>query len=155
MDAKKLYELLEKTTRVYRKGEVVERRKVGPVEVVEVFGYPPAPETTDEDLHPVVDAHFVKVGVNKDLARDREDDLRELLAGYPRPDRLAQGPSHIEVGAAIGSQEHAFRLFALGKALGLWDVVTPATFGFEGEEADRMAGSGFVMMSGYKEDAPR
>jgi hypothetical protein len=43
----------------------------------------------------------------------------------------------------------AMRLFALGQALGMWKVITPEGLGIEGEDADRMAGSGFVMMTGW------
>ncbi len=44
----------------------------------------------------------------------------------------------------------ALRLFALGKVLGFWNIITPETLGFKGEAADEFAGKGFVMMGGYK-----
>ena len=75
----------------------------------------------------------------------------EILRGYPEPERLAGGPSYIEIGGVLGDQQEAFLLFALGKVLGLWSVITPATLGFEGPEADQLAGAGMVNMSGFKE----
>ena len=42
--------------------------------------------------------------------------------------------------------------FALGQALGMWKVITPKRLGFTGAEADRLAGNGLVMMTGWKDD---
>ena len=97
-----------------------------------------------------VDLEFLVIGVDKAAAEKNRAELVEILKTYPQPDRLAGGPSYIEVGAEIGDQGAAFQLFALGKVLGLWDVVTPATMGFTGAEARQIAGSGFVMMTGFK-----
>jgi len=87
------------------------------------------------------------------------DSLRNLLElEYPSLDKLQQGPSYIEIGAELGHQEIALRLIGLGGLVGLWRVVTPAFFGFEGEGAREMAGMGMVMCSGLKpkeeSDAP-
>jgi hypothetical protein len=41
-------------------------------------------------------------------------------------------------------------LFALGKVLGLWDVITPEAFGIYGAGADELAGMGMVMFSPIK-----
>lgn len=137
-------EILVETTRVFRKGPEVVTRGM----VTEVFGYPhyEGPEADGFDL---VDLHFVMVGVDKTRAEARRADLEAWLAAYPQPDRLTGGPSYIEVGGEIGSQEYALRLFALGKALGMWDVITPAVLGITGIDADNLAGSGMVMMSGW------
>ena len=78
------------------------------------------------------------------------DELIAILKTYPQPERLAGGPSYIEVGGEIGDQGAAFQLFALGKVLGLWDIITPEKLGITGPEANQMAGMGFVMMSGFK-----
>lgn len=152
MDLTALARILDATTTVYRKGpEVVERDAAG-VRVVEVFGCPP-PEALPAAATRV-DVHFVLVGVDMTAARVAEPDLRALLATYPAPDRLAGGPSYIEAGAVLGSQEAALRLFALGEALGLWTVITPARLGITGASADQMAGGGLVLMSGYTAVAP-
>ena len=98
----------------------------------------------------IVDCHFVVIGVDKVKAEARRGELVDLLAGYSPPGRLAVGPSYIEVGGVLGDQGEAFRLFAVGEALGMWKVITPKTMGFEGRAAEQLAGQGFVMMSGYK-----
>ena len=62
---------------------------------------------------------------------------------------MHNGPSYIDVGAVLDSQSLAFVLFAVGKVLGLWDIITPETLGIEGEKAGELAGLGFVMISGF------
>ncbi|MBU0534911.1 hypothetical protein KKC62_01960 [Patescibacteria group bacterium] len=101
-----------------------------------------SPDTT------VVQIHNLKVAVNTPKAQANKDSLKQLLAGYEGPHALSEGPSYIEVGAVIGSQRTAFILFAVGKALGFWDVITPATLGITGKDANDLAGSGMIMLSG-------
>jgi len=97
-----------------------------------------------------VDVHFIVVGVDKAKATQIKDELVAILKTYPQPERLANGPSYIEVGGEIGDQGAALKLFALGKVLDLWDVITPKKLGFTKTQASQMAGSGFVMMSGFR-----
>jgi hypothetical protein len=79
-------------------------------------------------------------------------ELRSLLQQhYPQVNRLREGPSYIEIGAELGDQGAALLLIGLGGLVGLWKVVTPAVFGFEGEEAKHMAGMGMVMCTGLQE----
>jgi hypothetical protein len=139
--------LVRLTTKVYRKGEeVVERDVDDYLHVTEVFGYPHVSEAPPE----IIDMHFFVVAFNMEKPEgELREALAELLSEYPEPERLKGGPSYIEVGAELGSQEMAMRLFALGQALGMWKVITPEGLGIEGEDADRMAGSGFVMMTGW------
>lgn len=143
MNLDRLYEILGKTTQQYRKGEVREDR----VGVTEIYAMPHAEEAPPE--LEVVDVEFIKIGVDKKAAEQHKDELVEILKDYPRPDRLAQGPSYIEVGGEIGDQGAAFQLFALGKVMGLWDLITPASMGFDGSEARQLAGAGYVMIAGY------
>ena len=144
----KLIDLICETTAVYRKGAEVTRRNVNGVDVIEIYGYDPVP---DDGLHFLVDVHFVMVGV-RGVEGETAEKLREALREYPEPERLAGGPSYIELGGVLGSQELALRLLALGEACKLWKVITPAALHIEGPQADEMAGSGFVMCSGYKSD---
>ena len=160
MNLTRLYEILAETTTQLRKGEIfegtpelVEQARRGDEElkgggVLEVFAMPHEAEAKPGVEK--VDLEFLVIGVDRAAAEQHKAELIELLKTYPEPDRLAGGPSYIEVGAEIGDQGAAFQLFALGKALGLWDVITPATMGFTGPEARQMAGNGFVMMSGFK-----
>lgn len=143
-------ELLRETTTMFRKGpEVVDHPpdKAG-IAVTEVFGMP-----HESDAAPALamfDLHFLKVGVQPLMAEHRRGDLIEWLREYPEPERLAGGPSYIEIGAVLGSQDFAMCLFALGAHLKLWTIITPETLHLEGADADRAAGQGFVMMSGWK-----
>jgi len=73
-----------------------------------------------------------------------------ILKDYPQLERLAGGPSYIEVGGVIGDQGAAFQLFALGEVLGLWKVVTPKILGMDDATARQLAGSGMIMISGFK-----
>ena len=53
----------------------------------------------------------------------------------------------------IGDQGAAFELFALGKVLGIWDIITPEKLGATGDMARQMAGAGFIMCTGYRRDS--
>lgn len=167
MDTNKLYEILNETTVQLRKGEIyegtpelVEQAKNGIGEdglegggVLEVFAMPHESEI-NPDIEKV-DLEFLIIGVDKDKAEARKEELIRILDEYPSPEILESGPSYITVGADIGDQGAAFQLFALGKVLGLWDIITPATLGVTGEQAQQMAGSGFIMITGYKSQALR
>jgi hypothetical protein len=159
MDLTKLYDILSDTTVQFRKGPVFAGTPglVGQAErgeeltgggVLEIYAMPHVDEAPP-GLE-LVDVEFLAIGVDRTRAEARQAELLAVLAGYPEPDRLAEGPSYIEVGAAVGDQGAAFQFFALGKVLGLWDVVTPATFGLSGSEARRMAGLGLVMITGWR-----
>jgi hypothetical protein len=135
-------------SREYRKGAASEEKQVGSMRVVEIWNMPPVEEFQTGRI--AVDVEFMVIGVDKDLAESRKADFEKLLRAYPEPERLSKGPSYIEVGGVLGDQGLAFHFFAVGKVLGYWDVITPATMGFTGDEARRMAGNGFVMCSGWK-----
>jgi hypothetical protein len=161
MNLKRLYEILGETTAQLRKGEVihgtpelVDAIKAGkeadklPGGVVTFDMMPHESEAVPEAEK--VDCHFLTIGVDKAAAERHRAELIELLKEYPDPEQLAGGPSYISVGATIGDQGAAFQLFALGKVLKLWDVITPKKLGLEGPMADQAAGSGFVMCTGWR-----
>ena len=147
MDLDRLYKILNETTIQLRKGPDVEERVSDLVRVTEVFAMPH--ESLGRPDLERVDMELLTIGVDKARAEAIKPDLIAILRDYPRPGDLAGGPSYITVGAEIGDQGAAFQLFALGKVLGLWDVVTPGQLGMTGEAAKEMAGRGFVMMTGY------
>lgn len=151
-DASALNKILEYVTTVFRKGASVEQRQVGDMRVTEVYGYPHVYDGEIEGVEKI-DCHFIIVGVDKAKAEAVRGQVVFLLNHYPEPDRLKGGPSYIEVGGALGSQEHAFRLFALGQVLGLWSVITPALLHIEGPEADALAGGGMILIDGYRPEA--
>ncbi len=159
MDIDRLADILHEATTELRKGEVlegtpelVEQVKRGDEEltaggVLEVYAMPHVDEAP-EGLE-LVDVEFIVIGVRKAIAEQRKAELVELLKTYPNPRDLSGGPSYITVGGALGSQDLALQLFALGKVLGLWDVITSATMGMTGCQARQMAGMGFVMITGF------
>jgi len=150
VDLDKLYKILNDTTVQLRKGdEVIRHEPNNGLAVTEIFAMPHEHEPCVDHLERV-DMEFLTIGVDRSEAQKRKSELVEILNTYPQPDRLAGGPSYIEVGAEIGDQGAAFQLFALGKVLGLWDVITPASLGIKGEQARQMAGRGMIMMSGFK-----
>lgn len=144
MNLDALYAILGDTTIQLRKGPSVKQDGIA----THIYLMPHVNEAAD-GLE-AVDLEFIVVGVDKAKAEARRVDLISILDSYPAPDRLAGGPSYIEVGGEIGSQGAAFQLFALGHVLGLWTVITPATLGMTGDEARRMAGMGMIMISGYR-----
>jgi hypothetical protein len=148
MDFIKLYDLLAETTVQLRKGPMISGEQKPSVDVVHLYLMPDESEAPESMVK--VDLHFLTIGVDMEAAERGREDFLALLATYPDMDRIAGGPSYIEVGAVIGDQGAAFQMFALGSALGLWGVITPGTLGFTGEEANRMAGNGLILMSGYK-----
>ena len=144
MDLRKLYEIIEATTIPLRNGERMQRRQQGNLDVVEVFDMPHRNEIVDEGIKKV-DLLLMSVGVVN--AQKYRDELVEVMSEYPDQERLANGPSYIEVAGVIGDQGHALRLFALGKALGLWDVFTPLNLHIAEDAAIEMAGLGYVMIA--------
>ncbi len=118
------------------------------------------PTAVDADNLPegvqVVSVHFFSLAVDKSKAHANKHRLEDLLREYPSEawghplHPLREGPSYIEVGGAVDSQDRALRMFAIGEVMGLWTVVTPERLGIEGEEARDLAGGGFVMIDGFK-----
>lgn len=108
----------------------------------------------------VVDVHFFKCAVHEHFDRARFRDLLRAALGEGEfgvvidEDRARQGPSYIEWGAWIGSQDLALRMFACGEVAGLWQVITPKRLGIEGPQAADMAGAGYVMSGPPDWDAP-
>lgn len=149
MDTRRLADIIERTTVCLRKGDRVERSTQRGLDIVEVFEMPHEDEFRKEGFEKV-DLCLLTVAVQKLKAEEFRDEVREIMASYPDLEQLASGPSYIHVGAVLGDQEIAFRLFALGKVLGLWDIITPVTFRFPPEAAKEAARLGYVMITGYK-----
>ena len=146
MDVDKLYEILRECTVQLRKGEEVVQDGTS----THVYMMPNESEA-DPRLKKI-DCQFIVIGVDMEKAESRRAEFLEILDTYPDMEKLAGGPSYIEVGGVIGDQGAALMLFGLGEALELWTVITPKVMGIEGADADAMAGQGFVMMSGYHKE---
>lgn len=119
--------------------------QIAALAITEIFAMPSEDAALDMEM---VDVHFVTIGVDLIKAEAARDELIDILDNWPT-DELEGGPSFISVGGTIGDQGAALQLFALGHALGLWTVVTPAALGLTGAEAEAAAGNGFVMTTGY------
>jgi len=150
MDIDRLYKILKETTVQLRKGNKIEEDKTEWGKVVHLYFMQHVSEIADKDVE-FVDMHYITIGVNKLQAIKYRDELITIIKTYPDFERFKQGLSYIEVGAEIGDQGAAFQLFALGKVLELWNVITPEVLGITGKDADEFAGRGFIMCSGFKE----
>ena len=146
MNIERLYKILDECSVQLRKGEEIIQHG----NVTEIFAMPHESEVNNLEK---IDCHFIVVGVEKATTEKYRQELIDILNEYPNMERLKGGPSYIEVGAEIGDQGMAFKLFAAGQVLGFWQVMTPARMGITGPMADQMAGQGFVLITGYKPDA--
>ena len=153
-----IHRIIAETTVQLRKGDVFEGTKelvdqasagdkLTAGGMLHVFAMPHESTATGLDL---VDVHFIKIGVDKEKAESRKDELISALDKANFVDRLRLGPSYIEVGVYLGDQGAALQLFGLGKVLGLWEIITPESIGMDGEDADKLAGFGMVLIDGYK-----
>jgi hypothetical protein len=149
MNRQRLSQILNETTIQLRKGDIVTEEQVGPLQVTTIDAMPHADDLKINENFEKVDMEFLFIGVDKRKAAQHKDELLAILATYPHQERLAAGLSYIEIGAEIGDQGMAFQLFAVGKVLGFWGIISPVTLGFEGEKARILAGSGFIMTSGF------
>lgn len=149
MNLERLYFILKESTFPIRKGDSVVHSEIDGIPVTEIFNMPSEP-TFDDNNFFEVDCIFLAIAVDKKKADEHKEELIEILKTYPEPERLAGGPSYIEVGGILGDQGAAFQLFALGKYLGLWEIITPKSFFIEGKQVLELAGMGLIMISGFK-----
>jgi hypothetical protein len=96
-----------------------------------------------------VDCHYVTVGVNERQAQVDREEFVELLESFPDSKRMQDGPSYKHVASVVGDEMTAFRVFGLGQALGLWDVLLPSQFGFPEYLVDEAAELGLIVTTGY------
>lgn len=142
-----LNEIVRLSTVMLRKGEAVTEETSNGVRTVHFWMMPHGDAAPAE--MPKIDVHFFRVGILPEVEALKPA-LVTALNGYPEPERLAGGPSYIELGGELGDQGRALQLIALGGYLHLWTVITPAALGIDGDLADEMAGSGYIMLSGYR-----
>jgi hypothetical protein len=150
---REFYELLRETTFLVRYGQKVEQSMYRGMQVTEVYAMPHADEV-DKNECEVINLCLVGVAIIKDRARGIEEKFIKYLKDYPDPTRFKSGPSYIEIGAAIGSQDLAFQMIALGAYLKLWSVFTPLNVGVKGHDAINAARNGFVMMGYFDIEKP-
>lgn len=145
-----IVQIVEECTLPFRKGAPEKIESFGDVLTVHTYDYMADPDDETARTLEMVDCVLLIVGVDVAKAGARKDDLVAALADWPElRNELKQGPSYIVVGGTLGDQGLAFRLFALGHVLGLWELITPVKFGMRGKAAINAAGIGFVMIGGY------
>ena len=153
MNKDRLYQILNEATAQYRKSDLVRHEQRNGMHVVHIDAMPHVDEANP--IIEKIDLELLVIGVDKIVAEKYRAELIALLNDYPQPERLRGGPSYIEVGSELGDQGMAFQLFAMGKVLGLWNIITPALFGMKGEQAIAAAGQGFIMITGYNPEQAR
>jgi hypothetical protein len=148
MNLERLHRIIRLTTIPLPKGDIGAVQGVADMQTLETMVT--LVECATEGTYAKIDMVFFIVAVAKALANSYRDDLIALLDEYPEPDRLIMGPSYLEVGATIGDANAALRLFALGKVLDMWEILTPGSaMGMEGEAERAIASSGFILMTGW------
>lgn len=149
LDTTRLTKIITTTTAQFRKGEVTTTKTMpNGIEVTDVYMMPHIDEASKGLV--MVDMWFIEVGVKQEMAQEYRDELVSLLKEWPEDTPLSGGLSYIVFGGVLGSQDLALMLMALGSVLGFWKVITPKVFGdIDKAMADELAGSGFIMASGY------
>jgi len=114
--------------------------------VVEMFLMPPAEAASDKLT--MIDVHFLMIGVDLEKAQELKPDFVAWLKENI-PNWIEGEISYIQMGGIVEDQQYALCIFAIGEALGMWRVLTPARMGIPEPLRDMMAGNGFVsIMSG-------
>jgi len=130
-----LNQILQDSTRVYRKGKAVERKQVGDIDVTELFGYKHTSKAPAGKNYDKVDMIFVDVVVDRAKAEQYRHDFTLIVGDYLRQSFLdsymhAGGLSYTKLASEL-EQEGALRLMALGKTLRMWNVVSSKTSGMD------------------------
>lgn len=151
MPIDELAHFITAATEAFRKGPSIEQKRG----VTHVNAMPPVQELRTVS----VDVYFFVVGFTEAAAA--KDHFIELVKnseqGYfvdVSPERLKAGPSYIELGGWLGSQDLALRFMALIEHYRFGKVMTPSVlFGREPqndeerEKYDEIAGNGLLLVA--------
>lgn len=140
-------EILTGCTAPVRKGEQVEVERHGAVESVHLYLMPAEGEIKNRDELELYDLHFIHVAVHREKAEELREEFTDAISQVSVWASLVEGPSYITLGGLLGSQDAALAFIALGAHFGWWEIITPASFGATGAQADAMAGGGLVLMT--------
>lgn len=145
-----LAKFVRTATEEYRHGEAVTHSQSGNLHTTEIYAMPHKDEA---EKHVTVDVGFIVVGFTE-VAADKDrfvELLKAALAGEGEFANISasdfcSGPSYVTVGAWIGSQDLALRLFALIEHYGYGEVMLPRKLGIEaGSDQERsLMGGGMV-----------
>lgn len=149
MNTELLLEIVGDATAEFRKGAAVttDTRTPG-LEVVHVYAMPHVDEIPAELEQ--VDVHFEIVGVDRERAEARRDDLLGVLREWPD-----DCPEAKDLSKRVQAERHA--LIAHDSARfdvrrpSSETVVTPERLGMTGELAEQAAGAGYVMVTGFRD----
>lgn len=125
----------------------IKERDTGNVRVVHVNAFPETPANATR-----ADVHFVNVAPTegfpeKDvLIKTVQGALGEGVFTAMTAEDLAGGPSYITLGHWLGSQDLALMLIGAVELSEISSAITPGMLGITGDQADEMAGNGFVML---------
>ena len=153
MDTTELHRIIKESTVSLRKGPMITEKNDENVRVTEIWAMPHESDPTFEK-YPKIDVGLFTVAIFPEKAEKNKAKLIEIMRAYPDQYRLSKGPSYIEVGAEIGSQEAAFKLAALGSHLGLCNIMSPLNMGFDKDVANEMIGGGFFFIAWRTSDEP-
>lgn len=153
MNTEELHKIINESTISLRKGPMITENNDENIRVTEIWAMPHESDPTFEK-YPKIDVGLFTVAIFPVKAEENKEQLIQIMKTYPNIDRLSKGPSYIEVGAVLGSQEAAFKLAALGKHLGLCNIMSPLSLGFDPESAADMIGGGFFFIQWRTSDVP-
>jgi hypothetical protein len=112
------------------------------------------PSTEDNK---VVELHFMTVAVDVARAQAHGVNFLDFMANSrairPMGSSTDMFTSYTDIGGAVGDQWLGLQAMAAGEALGLWKVYTPADAGYEGGDANAIAGAGGVMIGPPRDEA--
>lgn len=148
MDKKRLMEVLNDSTCLISKGEKTKRKLPG-IPLL-LWGLLVSVGDTELSSLEQVDCQFIIVGVNRQQAERHREEFVEFLETYPEPVNLSEGPTYKHLARVVGDELTALRIFGLGRALGVWDVLLPEQLGVDSELADEAADLGLVVTTGYR-----
>lgn len=144
-----LQEALPRWVRLERRTSqpVVTTKTSSGMVVTEVNAFPEAPPGAIR-----ADVHFVLVAPTEGFPD--KDELIDTVRGACGQGEfmslsekdLSSGPSYIQIGAWLGSQDLALMLIGAVELAGIAHAVTPERLGLEGETADQAAGVGLMML---------
>lgn len=148
MNKQRLMEVLNDSTCVISKGEPTQRKLPG-ISLL-LWGLMVPANDSRIDALEKVDCQFLTIGVNKSQAEKHRAEFIAFLEEYPEPTKLADGPTYKHLSTIVGDDITALRIFGLGQALGIWDVLLPANLGVPQDLVEEAADLGLIVTTGYQ-----
>ena len=148
MKKNRLMELLNDSTCLISKGGATSRKLPGISLLLWGLMVPLEDPRTEALLK--IDCQFITVGVNTEQAERHRAEFLEFLEEYPEPNKLADGPTYKHLAEIVGDEVTALRVFGLGQALGVWNVLLPTDLGIPEDLAEEAADLGLIVTTGYR-----